>query len=165
MTEKPNSIKIGQILIEQSVLSEQQVFEIIEAQRNTSRPFGVLAEQMFDVTLESIEAAWVEQYARFTGEIDLEQYEIDTEALKLINRRQAWQFELLPIRYQPDGDLLMAASRRRLARSVAFVANRLEPVVFFRIADSQQLRGFLKEHYPMPEVSGELLRRAAEMVA
>ena len=59
----------------------------------------------------------------------------------------------------------MAASRHRLARSVAFVANRLEPVVFFRIADSQQLRGFLKEHYPMPEGSGELLRRAAEMVA
>ena len=59
MTNKPNSIKIGQILIEQGVLSEQQVFEIIEAQRSTSRPFGVLAEQMFDVTLESIEAAWV----------------------------------------------------------------------------------------------------------
>ena len=81
-----------------------------------------------------------------------------------LNRRQAWQFEMLPIGFQEEGELLMAASRKRLARAVTFVANRLEPVVFFRIADSQQLREFLRRHYPMPELSDELLRRAAQIV-
>ena len=162
--ENAEPIKIGQVLIEQGVLDDQQVFEILEAQRERHIPFGVLAERMFDVTLESIEQAWVEQYSRFTGEIDLDEYAIDRRALQLINRRQAWQFEILPLCWESSGELLMAASRRRLARAVTFVANRLEPVVFFRLANSEQLRRFLKKHYPMPEVSDELLRRAAEMV-
>jgi hypothetical protein len=156
-------IRIGQILIEQNVLSEQQVFEIVQAQKDSGLPFGVLAEQLFDVTVESVEQAWIEQYARMTGEIDLGDLKLDAEALKLINRRQAWQFEIMPLRFESTGELLMAASRSRLARAVTFVANRLQPVVFFRIAQSEQLRDFLRVHYPMPEVSEDLLRRAKEM--
>ena len=57
----------------------------------------------------------------------------------------------------------MAASRRRLARAVTFAAARLAPVVYFRIAESTQLRDFLKLHYPMPEVTDELLDKAREM--
>lgn len=165
MAETSNGIRIGEILIEQGVLTQQQVFEILQAQKRTPLPFGVLAERMFEVTLHSIENAWVEQYGRVTGQIDLQRQEIDKQALKLINRRQAWQFEILPLRFDDTGELLIAASKRRLARAVTFVANRLEPAVFFRIADSEQLRDFLRQHYPMPEVSEELLRRAAEMVA
>jgi hypothetical protein len=157
-------IRIGQILIEQGVLSEQQVFEIINEQKQRSLPFGVLAEQLFDVTVETIEQAWIEQYARLTGKLDLSDADIDIDALKLINRRQAWQFEILPLRFQGSGELLMAASKTRLARAVTFAANRLQPVVYFRIAESEQLRGFLRTHYPMPEVTDELLRRAKSMV-
>lgn len=158
------SIRIGQILIEQGVLSEQQVFEIVEQQRKTRTPFGVLAERMFDVTVGSIEKAWIEQYHRFTGgSIDLAQQQIDADALSIINRRQAWQFEILPLRFQPDGELLIAATRTRLARAVTFVTARLGPVAFFRIAESQQLRKFLRQHYPMPEVTEELLRKARQM--
>jgi len=157
-------IRIGQVLIEQGVLSEQQVFEIMETQRRlTNVPFGVLAERLFDVTIDSIERAWVEQYLRFTGTIDLEECRIDAEALKTIHRRQAWQFEMLPLHFEQNGELLMAASRRRLARAVTFTANRLEPAVFFRIARSDQLRYFLKKYYPMSEVTDELLLRAAAM--
>jgi hypothetical protein len=157
-------IRIGQILIEQGVLNEQQVFEIVEAQKREALPFGVLAERMFDVTVESIENAWIEQYQRFTGLLDLTDIEPDVEALRLINRRQAWQFELLPIRFEPGGDLLMAAGRKRLARAVTFAANRLSEVVFFRIAESDQLREFLQRYYPMPEVSKELIEKARGMV-
>ena len=157
------TIRLGQILIEQGVLSEQQVFEIIQTQKEKGLPFGVLAEQMFDVTVQSIEQAWIEQYCRFTGTLDLSAESVDEDVLKLINRRQAWQFEILPLRYEPDGELLMAASRNRLSRAVTFAANRIEPVVFFRIAESHQLREFLKEHYPMPEVTDEILRRAHDM--
>jgi hypothetical protein len=159
------TLKIGEILIEQGVLTEQQVFEIIQAQKTMQMPFGVLAEQLFDVTIESIERAWVEQYHRFTGTIDLEQESFDAEALRLINRRQAWQFEILPIRFHDNGELLLAASRARLARAVTFAASRIEQVVFFRIAESEQLQRFLQEHYPMPEVSRQLISKARGMVA
>lgn len=156
-------IRIGQILVEQGVLTEQQVFEIVEAQKRDKLPFGVLAERMFDVTVESIENAWIEQYHRFTGTIDLSQIEPDVEALRVINRRQAWQFELLPIRYEPGGDLLIAAGRKRLARAVTFAANRISAVVYFRIAQSEQLRQFLQQYYPMPEVSQQLIEKARKL--
>lgn len=159
----PQVVRIGQILIERGVMSEQQVFEVLQEQKRRGVPFGVLAEELFEVTVQSIEDAWIEQYVRFTGTLNLEDVRVDATALKLINRRQAWQFEILPLRYEPTGELLMAASRRRLARAVTFAAHRIEPVVYFRIAQSEQLREFLREHYPMPEVSDELLRKATAM--
>jgi hypothetical protein len=159
---EPKPIRIGEILVEQGVLSEQQVFEIVQAQKRLHLPFGVLAERMFDVTLESIENAWIEQYHRFTGTIDLGQQSFDERALRMINRRQAWQFEILPVGFEPTGELLMAASRRRLARAVTFATNRLDKVVYFRIAESDQIQEFLKQHYPMPEVSDELIAKARE---
>lgn len=161
---QPNQpIRIGEILVEQGVLNEQQVLEILQAQRQRGVPFGVLAEEMFDVTVESIEKAWIEQYHRFTGLMDLSTQRIDTQALSLINRRQAWQFEILPLRFEPNGELLVAASRHRLARAVTFAASRLQPVAFFRVVESSQLREFLRKHYPMPEVSDAILRRARDM--
>lgn len=155
-------IRIGEILVEQGVLNEQQVFEIVQAQKKLHLPFGVLAERMFDVTLETIENAWIEQYHRFTGTIDLNEQTFDDQALRMINRRQAWQFECLPIGFEPTGELLMAASRRRLARAVTFATNRLDKVVYFRIAESNQIQQFLKQHYPMPEISDELIEKARD---
>lgn len=158
-------IRIGQILIEQGVLSEQQVFEIVRAQKSQSRPFGALAEQMFDVTAESIERAWIEQYHRFTGTIDLEQCAIDERVLRLINRRQAWQFQVLPIGFEPTGELLIAASQARLARAVTFATHKLDQPAFFRVAESEQLREFLTRYYPMPEVTRDLIERARHFAA
>ena len=143
-------IRLGEILIEQGVLSEHQVFEIVRAQKNNRLPFGVLAERMFDVTIDSIEAAWIEQYHRFTGTLDLDASPVDEEALRLVNRRQAWQFEVLPVQFEATGELLMAASRHRLARAVTFAARHIDRVVYFRVAESRQLREFLQRHYPMP---------------
>lgn len=156
-------IRIGEILVEHGVLSEQQVFEVIQAQKKLHLPFGVLAERMFDVTVESIENAWIEQYHRFTGTLDLGAQQFDERALRLINRRQAWQFEIMPIGFEPTGELLMAASRRRLARAVTFATNRLDKIVYFRIAESDQLQEFLRTYYPMPEVSETLVNKAREM--
>ena len=156
-------IRIGEILVEAGVLTEQQVFEVVQAQKQQQLPFGVLAERMFDVTMESIEQAWIEQYHRFTGTLDLDETHVDEKALRLISRRQAWQFELLPLRIEEGGELLVAASKRRLARAVTFAASRIERVVYFRVAESDQLREFLQIHYPMPEVTNDLIARARRL--
>lgn len=158
-----DQVHIGKILIEHGVLNEQQVFEILEAQRREGIPFGVLAEEMFDVTLSSIERAWIEQYRRLTGTIDLSQESIDQSVLSLISRRQAWQFEMMPLRIEPSGELVIAAGIRRLARAVTFATNTLKHVVYFRVAQEQQLRQFLQEHYPMPEISQQMIDRAKEL--
>ncbi len=156
-------LKLGEILVQQGVLSEQQVFEVLQEQKRRPAPFGVLAERMFDVTIRSIEDAWVEQYHRFTGTLDLNEVEFDAEALRLLHRRQAHQFELLPIRFEAGGELLLAATRQRIARAVTFATANLDRVAFFRVAERDQLRAFLQKHYPMPEVSDELIAHARRL--
>jgi hypothetical protein len=163
VSKRAQEIRIGDILVEQGILSDQQVFEITQAQKNNGLPFGVLAERLFEVSVDSVEQAWIEQYYRCNGVMDLSHQEVDARALKLINRRQAWQFEILPLRFEATGELLVAASRARLARAVTFAANRIRPTAYFRLAESQQLRQFLRKHYPMPEVSQEVLRRARDL--
>ncbi len=160
---QPRPLQIGQILVEHGVLTQQQAFEIAAAQKQRRKPFGVLAEEMFDVTVDSIEEAWVEQYHRFTGTIDLDEQKIDERALRTIHRRQAWQFEMAPVRFEKNGELLIAADRSRLARAVTFATRTLEVPTYFRIAESQQLRSFLRRHFPMPEVSDELIALAKRM--
>ncbi|MCC5830630.1 MAG: hypothetical protein JJU36_14380 [Phycisphaeraceae bacterium] len=160
MSKQSPAIRLGEILVERGVLTEQQVFEILQKQKTTHFPFGVLAERMFDVTVTSIEDAWVEQYVRENPAIDLRTQRIDEEALRTINARQAWQFEILPLRFEPSGELLMAATRHRLARAVSFAARRIKSTVLFNIAQSAQLRDFLRKHYPMPEVTEEILEMA-----
>lgn len=157
-------LRIGQVLIDHGVLNEQQVFEICQAQKRRHLPFGVLAERMFEVTMQSIEAAWIEQYHQFTGTVDLAGEMFDAQVLRLINRRQAWQFQILPVRVEDNGELLVAASRERLARAVTFVSAQINHPTFFRIAETHQLRAFLQRHYPMPEVSPSLLERARALV-
>jgi hypothetical protein len=143
-------IPIGQLLVEQGVLTARQVAHIVEVQRLSHRPFGDLAERLYGVSPEAIEDAWVTQYARQAGLTDLRGIQVDDDCLQLVNRRQAWQFYLLPIE-RDDQALTVATDADHLVRAVNFCARRLEEPVYFVLADKRQLRDFLMKHYPVPE--------------
>jgi Type II secretion system (T2SS), protein E, N-terminal domain len=142
-------IQIGQLLVEQGILSEPQVAQILEAQKNSHRPFGDLAERLFGVNPKAIEDAWVEQYIRTTGIVDLEDVRVETDCLRLLNRRQAWQFHALPTNRE-EGTLGMATSAENLVRAVNFSTRKIDEPVYFLIAEREQLREFLMRHYPVP---------------
>jgi len=143
-------IQIGQLLVEQGVLSKSQVNHILKIQKMSHRPFGDLAERLYGIDPKAVEDAWVEQYVRLTGVVDLEQQEIDTECLRTLNRRQAWQFHLLPINRLQE-NLNMATSAKDLVRAVNFTCRKLDEPVYFLIAERAQLREFLMKHYPVPQ--------------
>ena len=143
-------IQIGQLLVEQGVLTDAQVGHILKVQRVSQRPFGDLAERLYGINPRAVEDAWVEQYVRTVGVIDLDEIEIETECLRLLNRRQAWQFHLLPLNRQDDS-LQMATSADNLVRSVNFATRTMDEPVHFLIAERAQLREFLMKHYPVPE--------------
>jgi hypothetical protein len=146
-------IQIGQLLVEQGVLTQAQVDHILKVQRISQRPFGDLAERLYGINPKAVEDAWVEQYIRLVGVVDLEEIAIETECLRLLNRRQAWQFHLLPLNREQDetGGLRMATSADNLVRSVNFATRSLDEPVHFLIAERTQLREFLMKHYPVPE--------------
>jgi hypothetical protein len=153
-------IQIGQLLVEQGVLTQAQVDHILKVQRISQRPFGDLAERLYGINPKAVEDAWVEQYLRIVGVVDLEQVEIETDCLRLLNRRQAWQFHLLPLsRDEADAGLRMATSAENLVRSVNFATRSLDEPVHFLIAERSQLREFLMRHYPVPEYIAQYAAR------
>jgi hypothetical protein len=146
-------IQIGQLLIEQGALTPTQVQHILKVQKMSHRPFGDLAERLYGISPKAVEDAWVEQYLRVVGTVDLNEVQIDTECLRMLNRRQAWQFHLLPVGRRPE--LEMATTAETLVRSVNFSARSIEEPVHFILAERQQLREFLMKHYPVPEFLAE----------
>jgi hypothetical protein len=142
-------IQIGQLLVEQGVLSDVQVQKILQVQKESHRPFGDLAERLFGIDPRAVEDAWVEQYLRIAGVIDLKDVKIDTDCLRKLNRRQAWQFHLLPTNRENE-NLNLATSAQNLVRSVNFATRSIDEPVYFLIAERQQLREFLMKHYPVP---------------
>ena len=143
-------IPIGQVLIEQGVLTAEQVAHILTVQKASHRPFGDLAERLYGVSPEAIEDAWVTQYVREAGVVDLETLDFDVACLRVINRRQAWQFHLLPVGRDAHA-LEIATDAENLIRAVNFSGRRLAEPVRFVVAERGQLREFLMKHYPVPE--------------
>lgn len=145
-------IQIGQLLVEQGVLTAEQVRHILKVQKVSNRPFGDLAERLFGVNPKAVEDAWVEQYVRTAGVVDLQDLDVDTECLRMLNRRQAWQFHLLPLNRDDEHDgVQMATTAEQLVRSVNFASRKFDEPVHFLIAERRQLRDFLMRHYPVPE--------------
>jgi hypothetical protein len=143
-------IPIGQLLVEQGTLTQAQVDHIVKVQRVSHRPFGDLAERLFGINPKAIEDAWVEQYTRTVGTIDLTDHKVEEECLRLLNRRQAWQFNTLPL-HREDDNLNMATTRENLVRAVNFSTRTIDEPICFLLAERQQLRDFLLKHYPVPE--------------
>jgi MSHA biogenesis protein MshE len=149
MSQGRQGIRIGELLIEQGVLSAEQVQQILDEQKRAGRPFGDLAERLFGVSPESVEKAWIDQYLSLSTEIDLDQQSVDVHVLRTLNRRQAWQFRMVPMRHEQQ-DLVVATSREHLKRAVNFAWRRLHDPVYFLIARRPQLEDFLMRHYPWP---------------
>jgi hypothetical protein len=142
-------IPIGQLLVEQGVLTDAQVSHILVVQKESHRPFGDLAERLYGIDPKAVEDAWVEQYLRTVGITDLEEIRIETDTLRLLNRRQAWQFHMLPTN-RDNGTIDIATTSDNLVRAANFSARRIDEPVFFLIAEREQLREFLMKHYPVP---------------
>jgi hypothetical protein len=143
-------IQIGQLLIEQGVLTRKQVDHILVIQKQSHRPFGDLAERLFGVDPKAVEDAWVEQYVRTAGVVDLKEQRVETDCLRMLNRRQAWQFHTLPLHRNEHQEVQMATSAENLVRAVNFSGKKLDEPVYFLIAERDQLREFLMKHYPVP---------------
>lgn len=148
-------IQIGQLLVEQGVLSQEQVQEILELQKVSHRPFGDLAERLYGIDPRAVEDAWVEQYLRTVGVVDLSDQKIDSECLRLLNRRQAWQFHTLPTNRE-HSNLNVATCAEQLVRAVNFSTRKFQEPVYFLIAERKQLREFLMKHYPVPSFIAQL---------
>jgi len=150
-------VRIGEILVQEGLLSEEEVQSILEEQKQTGRPFGDLAERLFGISSGDVERAWVEQFSRITEHIDPLSETFDPEVADCISRRQAWQFGCLPIRIE-GCELIIATTRDHLLRAVRFAGWSINDPVCFVLADQERLEEALSIRYPLP---GMTLKRIA----
>lgn len=161
-------VRLGEILIEQGLLTTEQVDHIVKHQRTTARPFGALAEELFGVTEKQVELAWALQYTRISQRVDPTLEQICPNALCAVSRRQAWQFRVMPLRFE-DGELILATTGDHLARALRFASRCLSVPCYFVIAEADRLGESLAEHFPMgglgKEAVGAPVRFAGDRAA
>ncbi|MCG3124270.1 MAG: hypothetical protein GIKADHBN_02727 [Phycisphaerales bacterium] len=145
-------MRIGDLLVRMGVLTPDQRDQVLEAQRSGSRPFGVLAEEMFGVSPGAVERAWASQFAQLAPRIDAATVQAEKAALESVSRRQAWQFRVLPVRFA-GSELIVATTQECLPRAMRFMAWRASHEVSFVLSDEQSLGIGLCRLFPMAGMS------------
>ena len=141
-------LRLGDFLVKQGVLTKAQRDAIVAEQETTHRPFGWLAERMFNVDPSEVERAWAWQYEAIAQTMDPLKQRVNQDALALITRRQAWQFDVLPIKFSGD-ELVVCTTRSNLARGLRFLNWSVNHACSMAITDEDRLREALATHYPM----------------
>jgi hypothetical protein len=136
------------------VLTEKQVDDVLARQNRTGEPFGLICERLFDVSPRTIESVWAEQYAGLTRQVDLTVEHFEDRAIELVTRRQAWQFRILPIRFDTH-ELLVATTQEHLPRALRFATNVIGVPIFFVLAEPGDLGAALCRHYPIAGMKPE----------
>ncbi len=158
------AVRIGDLLVQQGVLTAAQVAHVLDVQSVVHRPFGELAERLFDVPAVAVDAAWAQQLVALHGARDVSLEEPEPGCVAMLNSRQAWQFRLVPLRRELStpghlGHLLLATDPARLRRAINFAARSLPLAPTFVLATRTSLQTLLTRTYP---VSPAFQRWAAE---
>lgn len=141
-------VRLGDLLVERGALTSQQRDEILDVQLDRARPFGVLAEELFGVQPSVVEQAWAEQHAMIATRLDPRAVEIDPDVIDMIERRQAWQFGIIPVR-KLGPTLECVTAPDYLARAMRFAGWRVPMDCSFSICDRSKLATALGIHYPI----------------
>lgn len=154
------NVRLGDILIELGVLTAEQSTAVLKEQEHSGEPFGAICERLFNVDPEAVEEAWASQYAKLSQTIDPRCEAVDPRVLDLVTRRQAWQFRVLPLRF--DGrELVMATTRQHLRRALRFATGVIGMPVFLVLAAPEALGEALCRHYPLPGMTPKSINTGA----
>ena len=128
------TIRLGDVLVQAGVINADQRDTILDEQRTLGRPFGELAERLFDVSPDAIERAWATQYAMICGLVDPRIEKVEDEAVALVTPRQAWQFHVLPLRFDGE-EVVLCTTQEDLPRALRFASKVMEMPSYLVISE------------------------------
>ena len=104
MAEQRKKLRLGELLVQQGLITTDQLSIVLAEQRHNNIPIGRLLVRLGFVT----ESAIRDIMARTIGQeaIDLAQVVADPEALKLVSQDFARRNRVLPIAYDPADQVL-----------------------------------------------------------
>jgi hypothetical protein len=152
---------IGDLLVEQGVITADQRVHILKEQEETGRPFGQIAEARFGVSAKAVERAWAEQYASVGERVDPTASLVDPAVLSLVNRRQAWQFCVLPMAYD-GGCIVVCTTKENLVRALNFTSRHMPGSCYLVVSDPEEMAQALMRHYPMDGMCREMITGRSE---
>lgn len=138
--------QIGQIMIEQNVLTQEQVDRLLADQREADKPFGELAETMYGIDEHKVHQALADQIAYRAPQIKLCQEAFEPEVLGVITAREAWDTLVLPIRVE-DGELLCATTVETLPAAIELLSEKLDLPYRFALAEMRPIEEFIANMY------------------
>ncbi|MEE2819027.1 MAG: hypothetical protein VX615_00260 [Planctomycetota bacterium] len=141
-------LRIGEILIEQGLLTPREVDEILLEQEANKKPFGVIAEWLCGVSVEAIEEAWATQYTQNAPTIDPSVYKPRKDAVLMMSARQAWQFRCIPMNLEGN-TLVLATTKSQIHRALKFATRVLCCPAYFVLTSDTKLAEGLNEYYPL----------------
>ncbi|MBI1966237.1 MAG: type II/IV secretion system protein [Betaproteobacteria bacterium] len=108
MAEQRKKLRLGELLVQQGLITADQLSIALAEQRNSNVPIGRLLVRLGFVT----ESAIRDIMARTIGQesIDLAQVVADSEALRLVPQEFARRNRVLPIAYDPAEHVLIIAT-------------------------------------------------------
>lgn len=152
-------IRIGEILQHQGLLSRAQIDHILDVQAVSHRPFGDLAERLFGISPKAVEEAWVGQFSSEVDHVDLARTTVDPTVRGVVDRRQAWQFHLLPLRREDTFGLVLVTHEAQLVRALNFATRTFTEHFSIVLTDRVPLLDKLMELYPVPKEMAEYAAR------
>ncbi|MFK7789411.1 MAG: hypothetical protein AB8C95_07990 [Phycisphaeraceae bacterium] len=137
---------IGNILIDQGVLTQNQVDRALQAQAEREAPLGRIAEQLFDIERSVVIEALAEQVVMRAPDASLATEQFDPQCLRMISAKQAWDSLILPIRWE-HGELLCATTVETLPGAIELLQQILDCPFHFAIAEMRPLEEFIASLY------------------
>ena len=149
-------LRIGEMLVAQGVLTREQLNHALDVQAAVGRPLGDLCERLFNLDPSAVDLAWAQQFTSSRAAVDLAGEAIDPRAVRLLRPRQAWQFRLMPVRFdqlpsEPETPqhLVLATSAESLRRALNFAARSFTVPPSLIVASEASLLKSLRRHYPI----------------
>ncbi|MDQ7056690.1 MAG: type II secretion system protein E, partial [Persephonella sp.] len=133
MQRKP----IGQLLKELGYITEEQIQVALEVQKVRGGLFGQILQELSFVSPREVAEAIAHQSGK--PYIDLSQYPPSREALRLVDKNMAKQFQILP--FQIEGEkVLLAMSNPFDLNAIDIVQRRTGLQVEVFVADTETLQ-------------------------
>ncbi len=157
--------RIGDILIEQGLITPQQLEEALEAQKNGNKKrLGEIFVETGVITREELYE--VLQYVYETEYVDLSNYVIDPEVISLISEKTALQFKLIPISKNDDDDELIIAMANPLdVYAIDFIRDHTKiKKIKSLLAPEEDVLNAINNYYELGEYNDIIEKLGTEVV-
>jgi len=164
MPKKPYTNKrIGDILIEQGLITSEQLKETLEIQKGGNKKrLGEIFVEIGAISREELYE--VLQYVYETEYVDLSNYVIDPEVISLISEKAALRFKLIPIS-KSDDELIIAMANPLDVYAIDFVRDHTKiKKIKSLLASEEDVLNAITSYYELGEYDDIIEKLGAEIV-